>query len=91
MVDTRRAARVRDLQTAKWEGRPAVAEWPDTMSAPLGQTRLGAFRAAHPDVEVMHGPGFWEADYTATDGRAAYKARYELPVLLDDLEEELGR
>ena len=69
-------------------GRPAVT---DSASAPIraGQTRLTKFREAYPGVEVVPGPGFWEADYRARDGRMAYKARYELPVLLDDLEREL--
>jgi hypothetical protein len=68
-----------------------VAEWLDTTGDPAwtGRTRLTEFREAHPDVEVLPGPGFWEADYRARDGRMAYKARYELPVLLDDLEREL--
>jgi hypothetical protein len=67
-----------------------VADWLDTPGEPwAGGTRLARFRGAHPDVEVMPGPGFWQADYRARDGRKAFKARYELPVLLDDLEEEL--
>jgi hypothetical protein len=68
-----------------------VAEWLGATSAPVraGHSRLAAFRAAHSDVDIAPGPGFWEADYRAADGRMAYKARHELPVLLDDLEEEL--
>jgi hypothetical protein len=68
-----------------------VTEWLDAPDAPVraGRSRLSAFRAAHPGVDVAPGPGFWEADYRAPDGRMAYKARHELPVLLDDLEEEL--
>lgn len=68
-----------------------MTEWLDAPDAPVraGSSRLSAFRAAHPDVDVTPGPGFWEADYLAPDGRMAYKARHELPALLDDLEEEL--
>jgi hypothetical protein len=68
-----------------------VTEWLDATSPPVrpGRSRLGEFRAAHPDVDVSPGPGFWEADYHAPDGRMAYKARYELPDLLDDLEKDL--
>ena len=67
-----------------------MAEWLDKRDMPVPQSRLAAFKAAHPDVDVMPGPGFWGADYKAPDGRAAFKARFELPLLLDDLEEELG-
>jgi hypothetical protein len=69
-----------------------MAEWPDTTSARIraGRSRLAVFRAAHPDVTVTPAPGFWEADYRTPDGRMAYKARHELPDLLDDLEKELG-
>ena len=68
-----------------------MTEWLDSASASAqaGHSRLSAFRAAHPGVDVAPGPGFWEADYRAPDGRKAYKARHELPALLDDLEEEL--
>ena len=68
-----------------------MAEWLDARSARVRaeRSRLAAFRAAHPDVDVAPGPGFWEADYRSADGRMAYKARHELTVLLDDLEEEL--
>ena len=69
-----------------------MAEWLDTTSARVraGRSRLAEFRAAHPDVKVNPAPGFWEADYRAPDGRTAYKARHELPDLLDDLEKELS-
>jgi len=68
-----------------------MAERLDTTSTPVraARSRLAAFRAAHPDVNVSPGLGFWEADYRAPDGRAAFKARHELPDLLDDLEKEL--
>ena len=68
-----------------------MTEWLDAPGTPgrAGCSRLSAFRAAHPDVDVSPGPGFWEAGYRAADGRMAYKARHELPTLLDDLEEEL--
>ena len=68
-----------------------MTEWLDAPDAPVraGSSRLSAFRAAYPGVDVAPGPGFWEADYLAPDGRMAYKARHELPALLDDLEEEL--
>jgi hypothetical protein len=74
------------------EGRPAVTEWLHTTSAAVRVTRsrLAAFCAAHPDVQVIPGPGFWGADYQSADGRIAFKARYELPDLLDSLERELG-
>jgi hypothetical protein len=68
-----------------------MAEWLRATSAPVraGRSRLAAFRAAHPDVDVAPGPCFWEAGYRSADGRMASKARHELPVRLDDLEEEL--
>lgn len=70
-----------------------VGEWPeaaDWCSGKSPDARL-AFRHSHPDVIVTTGPGgFWQADYRSPDGRIAYKARYELPALLDEVEEELG-
>jgi hypothetical protein len=68
-----------------------VTQWLHTTSPPVraAQSRLATFRAAHPDVRVSPGPGFWGADYRSADGRIAFKARHELPDLLDDLEEEL--
>jgi hypothetical protein len=71
-------------QDGQW---PEAADW---VTGPPPPTRLGAFRAAHPDVVVFPGPGCWQADYQAADGRIGFKARYELPQLLDALEEELG-
>jgi hypothetical protein len=74
------------------EGRPAVTEWPESAGGPVRvwRGRLSEFRDAHPDVDVVAGPGgFWEADYRVPDGRVAYKARYDLPVLLDEVEKEL--
>jgi hypothetical protein len=68
-----------------------MAERLDTTNAPVRtrRSRLAAFRTAHPDIDVVPGPGFWESGYRAPDGRMAYKARHELPDLLDDLEKEL--
>lgn len=74
-------------QGGQW---PEAADW-ITAPPPPPPTRLDAFRAAHPGVAIGPGPGCFEADYRLPDGRQAYKARYQLPDLLDDLEEELGQ
>lgn len=54
------------------------------------KSRLSRFRESHPEVNVTGGGERWDASYRSADGAMVYRTRFDVDVLLDVLEEELG-
>ena len=51
--------------------------------------RKARFEAAHPDVSIMQGPGFWQAHRSLPRGSDTF-TRWQLGELMDVLEQRYG-